>query len=226
MKIRKEHLFKVLSDYSERHNLPYIVEVLGTPNSGKTPAIQAFDKLLKRSGIRYRIIYEAGSRCKVVDKLSPEFSLWTLNETISQLLDACTGNYDIILCERGLFDAICWFGLYYQDQLLGEEEYRIILDYILLERLINRIDCCFIMECSTEASLMRENKGNISNTTGRIVNSTVLPKYNYALAKMIEQHSNRCKKVMRLNTSDLSLEEANMMFTSMLLSHVESLCVD
>lgn len=203
---------------------PFVVEVLGTPNSGKSSAIQTFEKILKRNGIKYRIIYEAATRCKIKNKLSPDFNIWTLNETIKQLLEVYSGNYDIVICERGLLDAICWYELYYQDKSITEEEYRIILNYILLNRFVDRINCCYIMKCSVDVSLNRENLSGLLDTTGTIINDSILTKYNFALERIQKLYSEHFEKVMELNTSELSQTEINKMFVSAILEHIEMLC--
>lgn len=216
---------RLINQYKANNKTPFVVEVSGTPNSGKTSAIQTFEKVLKRSGIKYKIIYEAAAKCKIKNKLSPDFNIWTLNETIKQLLEAYLGNYDIVICERGLLDAICWYELYYQDKLITEEEYRTLLNYILLNRFVNCISCCYIMKCNVEVSLNRENLSGLLDTTGTIINDPVLTKYNSALERVQKLYSEHFKKVMELDTSELSQSDINRTFVSSILEHIKNLCI-
>lgn len=215
---------QLLKQYKTKNTAPFIIEVMGTPNAGKTSAIQTFEKILKRNGVKHKIIYEAASRCKIKNKLSPEFNLWTLSETIKQLLEAYSGNYDIVICERGLLDTICWCGLYYQDNKISEDEYHKLLDYILLNRFINHIDCCYIMKCSIEVSLERENLSGLLDVTGTIMNEIVLSKYNASLEKTKQLYGKYFKTLMTLDTSLLSQSDINRSFISSILDYIETLC--
>ena len=222
MIMQEVRLAQILQKYKACHAHPFVLEVLGTPNAGKTPAINNFKAILDKAHLSHRIVYEVGNICKIEEKLSPEFNLWTLNETISQLMDAYTSNCDIIICERGLMDALCWFMLYFQSDMLGEEEFHILHDYITLNRLRKYEDCCFIMKCSVETSLKREQKRATQNHTGRIVNTTILQKYNYALDQVIEQYGNQFRNVIMLDTTQQSVDLANSMFVTTVLEYLEA----
>lgn len=223
MKITKEYMSQLISQYKMNNTTPFVIEVLGTPNSGKTSAIQTFEKILKRNGLKYKIIYEAATKCKIKDKLSPDFNIWTLNETIKRLIEAYTGNYDIVICERGLLDAICWYELYYQDGLITENEYHTLLNYILMKRFVKRINCCYVMECSVEVSLDRENLADLLEVTGTIINEDILTKYNSALKNVLTSYGQHFEKIVELDTSDLSQVEISRNFVSSMLSCIESL---
>lgn len=220
--MQKEYVARILKKYRTDHMHPFVIEVLGTPNAGKTPAIKYFEELIKQSDVNYRVIYEVGKKCKVKEKLSPEFNMWTLNETISNLLDAYTSACDIIICERGLMDAICWFLLYYQNNMLNEEEFHVLHEYITLKRLTKYEDCCFVMKCGVETSLNREYKRGLMNGPGRIVNSTILHKYNSALDQVIKRYGHQFKKVLTLDTSSKLLDEANSAFVSIIIDYLET----
>ena len=222
MSVTKEYMSLILSQYKKKMSSPFIVEVLGTPNSGKTTAIQTFEKILKRNGIKHKIIYEAASRCKIKNKLSPEFNLWTLNETIKQLLEAYSGNHDIVICERGLLDAICWCELYYQDNKLTDHDAQKIREYILMNRFTSRISCCYIMKCSVQSSIRRENLSGLLDVTGTIVNDVVLSKYNAALAMCKDNYGSNFGSIMELDTSEISQTDINRIFISSILGMVEN----
>lgn len=220
MSVSKERMSLLLSSYKKKVTHPFVVEVLGTPNSGKTTAIQTFEKILKRNGIKYKIIYEAAGRCKIKNKLSPEFNLWTLNETIKQLLEADSGNYDIVICERGLLDAACWFELYYRESELTDCEVKIIRDYILMSRFTNRISCCYIMKCSVQSSIRRENVPGLLDVTGSIVNNVILARYNDALAICKEKYGGNFGSIMELNTSEISQTDITRVFIESILDEI------
>lgn len=221
MGITKEYMAFLLSEYKKRNSLPFIVEVLGTPNSGKTSAIQTFEKVLKRSGIKYKVIYEAASKCKIKNKLSPDFNIWTLCETIKQLIEADSPNYEIVICERGLLDAICWYELYYMNGDITEEEHQKFLDYILLNRFIKKTNCCYIMRCGIDVAIERENLSGLLDISGTIINRQVLKKYDVALQIATKQYGNNFNKIIELDTSNLSQTDINKSFISSLLDFIK-----
>lgn len=224
MNIAKSQIVQLIDIYKLQKRTPFVVEVLGTPNSGKTTAIQTFEKIAKHYNIKCKIIYEAAARCRIKNKLSPEFNLWTLNETVKQLLEAYTGNYDIIVCERGLLDTICWCNLYYQENLMSIEEYHKIVDYILLKRLINKVNCVYIMKCSVETSLCRENLSGILEVKGTIVNEMVLTKYNASLERVENEFRKHFEKIVTVDTTKLAQPEINRMFLLEVFESVKTLC--
>jgi len=222
LRVTKDHITQLLNQYKRKTLFPFVIEVLGTPNSGKTSAIQTFEKILKRNGIKHKIIYEAASRCKIKNKLSPEFNLWTLNDTIKQLLEAYSESYDIVVCERGLLDSICWHELYYRDNNLTDQEFRKIRDYILLKRFTKPISCCYIMKCSVQTSIKRENLSGLLDTTGTIVNDIVLPKYNAALTACKENYGGNFGGIIELDTSETPQTDINSYFISSILEFIEN----
>lgn len=226
MKITREYMIQLMGRYKSYNMMPFVVEVCGTPNSGKTSAIHAFEKILRRSGIKYKVIYEVATRCKIKKKLSPDFDLWTLNETIKQLVEAYSEEYDIIICERGLLDAICWYNLYLQDGLMTEKEYKILLNYILLDRFISHIKCCYVMKCSVETSIKRENLFGMLDRTGTIINNIVLGKYNSALENACILYSKYFEKTIELDTSDLPQTNINKTFVSSIIDCIENLSAE
>lgn len=223
MKITGEQIVQLISKYKATYTTPFVVEICGTPNSGKTSAIQTFEKVLKRNGIKYKIIYEAATKCRIKEKLSPDFNFWTLNETLKQLVEAYSGNYDIIVCERGPLDAICWYNLYYYDGVITKKEYQVLLDYILLDRFVDRIKCCYIMKCSVEVSINRENLAGLSDTMGTIINCSVLTKYNSALGRVCTSYGKYFKRIIELDTSDLLQTDINRAFVSSILGYIKNL---
>ena len=193
---------------------PFVVEVFGTPNSGKSTAIRELEKTLKDKKIKYKIIYEVASQCGIKNKLSLEFNLWTLNETLKQLIETVSGDYDIVICERGLIDTICWCELYLQNNLMTSDEYRKIVDYILLERFVGQIKCEFIFKCSDKTSLQREKNNGANGIMGTIKNENVLSKYNSCLDRIIEKYGDVFKSIVVIDTDNLSQKAINEIFIS------------
>lgn len=209
MTLTKDDVFSIFENYKKQNGKPFVLEILGTPNSGKTNALEALEKILKRSGIKHKIIYEAANKCKIKDKLSPEFNIWTLSETIKQLLEVQNGNYEIVICERGIIDALCWGELHYKKKKIKKEELEVITKYVLLNRFANFFNCFFILKCDSEASIARENLEGLLDVHGTIVNYEIIEEYNNALANVSKKYGNTFGIVKSLDTSRLSQTDIN-----------------
>ncbi len=189
-----------LESYRKRFDRPFVMEVTGTPNSGKTYAIRAFETQLSRMAkspscrgktSRVKVIYEAAQQCIIKNKRSPLFDTWTISQTIQSLVEALSDNYDLIICERGLLDALCWFTLHYQEKQITGSEFNATMQYILQDRFARWIGCVCIMTCSVETSMCRERLEDKGFLPGSIVNRDMLTKYNCAqesVRKMCESH--------------------------------------
>ena len=82
------------------------------------------------------------------------------------------------------------------------------------------------MKCSVETSINRENLAGLLDTTGTIINNTVLEKYNSALERVCKLYSSHFEKIIKLDTSDLSQPDISRAFVSSILGCMENLCID
>src|SRR6266705_538189 len=92
---------------------PIVLEFAGVPKAGKTSTIGALQAFLKRCGFRVEVVVERASVCPIRDKRHFNFNVWTACTTLSQLLEKTQlpgrpEDPDLLIIDRGLFDAICW----------------------------------------------------------------------------------------------------------------------
>ena len=69
---------------------------------------------------------------------------------------ASEGNLDIILCDRGIFDALCWFRWLKSRDKMSEEEYDVLTQFAMLNRWQKNIDLVYIFLTTPEESIRRE----------------------------------------------------------------------
>ena len=134
-----------------RQRRPIIIEFCGSPKAGKTSSITALNIFLKRNGFKTTILTERASICPISDKESPVFNVWTCSATINEINEkmdeantASEGNLDIILCDRGIFDALCWFRWLKSRDKMSEEEYDVLTQFAMLNRWQKNIDLVYI----------------------------------------------------------------------------------
>ncbi|MCH5165891.1 MAG: hypothetical protein J1G01_05770 [Clostridiales bacterium] len=163
---------------------PIIIELSGLPKSGKSTCIEAVKKLLSSHGFKVRIIGEKAALCSL-SKFDISFNLWTYTNFINELNEALQMNEqfvdsekdDVILCDRGVFDALVWFTWHYKKKSILPSEYNNIKNIVLWERM-NRVHSVIVLKCKPEDALLREPAHSLININHSIMKKTVLSRLN------------------------------------------------
>lgn len=113
-----QRIAELLSDLrlDLRHNMqplprPFIVEFDGMPSSGKTTIIRALDKYFRHNGWCVLPPQEGAQVIRHIPRsASPaQYNIRTALYGIQKIMDVSyTHTYDILLLDRGIFDASCW----------------------------------------------------------------------------------------------------------------------
>jgi predicted ATPase len=91
---------------------PIVIEFCGSPKSGKTSCINSLDLFLRRNKFRTRVQSERASVCPVRKKYDPYYNFWTVTSAVAELSEVLSNHskdYDVVMMDRGIFDALCWF---------------------------------------------------------------------------------------------------------------------
>ena len=93
-----------------------VVEFAGVPKAGKSTTLGQVHAFLKRCGFRVEVVVEHASICPIRDKKHANFNVWTACTTLSRILEKTQipsrpGDPDVLLLDRGLFDAVNWFAV-------------------------------------------------------------------------------------------------------------------
>lgn len=85
---------------------PFMVEFSGTPEAGKTTAINAVVNMLERDGYKTIILEESAGKLPVeIPKGIFDANLWMHYITQAGILKACYTTADVVLIDRGIIDA-------------------------------------------------------------------------------------------------------------------------
>lgn len=102
---------------------PYFVEILGTPEAGKTTAInKALTDLRNKN---YKVLYVRESAEIVPEQLgkgSLEANVWMRLETLQSILIRFAEKPDIVIADRGIIDALFWNFLFFKKGDLSKEQ--------------------------------------------------------------------------------------------------------
>ena len=187
---------------------PVIFEFAGVPKAGKTSTLNALQAFLKRCGFRVEIVIERASICPIRDKTHSNFNVWTACTTLAQILEKTQNppridDPDILILDRGLFDALCWLRLMERLERIRPEECQVIESFLRLADWRKRISAVFVMTASPEDALQRE-KGllPVERKEGSIMNEKVLAQ----MLNTTRETSKSLKKEFRIFEIDTSAE--------------------
>ena len=159
---------------------PVVLEFAGVPKAGKTTTLNQIQTFLKRCGLRVEVVVERASVCPIRDKKQANFNVWTACTTLSQILQktqtpAQPDDPDILILDRGLFDAVCWFAVMERLARIRPAERKQVERFLLMEDWRRRITGVIVMIASPEVSMERE-KGDlpVEGSAGSIMNAEVL----------------------------------------------------
>lgn len=234
---RKEiimELQKVAKDVSDmkitrRQKRPIVIEFSGSPKAGKTSCINSLELFLKRNNFRVRIIHERASVCPVSDKHSPMFNIWTTCMGLTSFIETMENkdnDVDVLLIDRGIFDALCWFEWLVTTNKMEEEQRRIAESFFLLEEFVKNIDIVFAFCVKPEVSIEREYANLLTDKPGTIMNKTVLNEYLCAIQRTINAKKGYFHKVFEIDTENKNQDEVGKEVTSMTLDNLKSLLME
>lgn len=168
-----------------RHNhhvipRPFLIEFTGSPSSGKTTCITELDKFLRRQGFQVLRPQEGAEVIRHIPRTTPEYNIRTALYALQMIMDYSHGHaYDIVIFDRGLFDAYVWMEYWHEKNKLASEEKNLIQSFFLSRFWIERLDIAYIVTCDAEVAIEREMKIALSSKTGETSN----PETMRALAK-------------------------------------------
>lgn len=195
-------ILNTLSELSKQtEKPPIIIELAGTPNSGKTSLINDINTVFRRYHIKCKTIYESAQLCKISNKKSPRFNYWTALETLQRILSVIDQGYKIILCDRGIFDAISWMKFYLNNKNITQSEYKIIQDFYLLEEWKQYFQYIIIMTCDANISVQRDLVYEDFGKYGTIVNPDTITEINKAIFETKEKYHDKFNKINFYDTS-------------------------
>jgi len=204
---------------------PIIIEFCGSPKSGKSTCIASLEIFLKRNGFKVKTVFERAGICPVSDKYSPEFNIWTATQSLSrlvELLDNKFSDVDIIILDRGLYDACIWFYWQRKNMHLDETHYRIFQDFLLCPRWVNKVDLVYIFKANPDTLLNREYRNLLTRKFGSVMRPDVLESLNDSIEEFYESiGQKRFRAIKQLDTSALDPNQVSLAVTETVLSVLE-----
>lgn len=177
----KDRAAKLLPILRRQARRPYFVELAGTPKAGKTTTLQVLRSFLKECGYQVDEMRERAADCPVAPKGHFFFNTWTTTTMLASMIENLESDADVVLLDRGVFDAIVWLQCQLRDQQVTPEEYNIFRQFVLLERWRKLTDLTVILKVGPEIADSRENQALLIRRSGTIMNPATLRRYNDVL---------------------------------------------
>lgn len=216
---RKENIQKLESLAQEvlqlknvhRQRRPIVIEFCGSPKAGKTSSINSLNIFLKRNGFRTSVLAERASVCPILDKQSPVFNSWTCSATINEInekIDTANAspnpenNLDVIICDRGIFDSLCWFRWLKNRDKMNEYEYDVLTKFALLNRWQKNIDLVYVFVTTPEESIRREYANLLTDKRGSIMKENILYQYKEAVEQTLLEYQEVFRATCIIDTTE------------------------
>lgn len=193
---------------------PVFFELAGLPAAGKTTAAALLIMKLADRGIPASIVPESVNRSPLANsKLDWRLNTWSLLEAVLSVLKACEEErHEVVILDRGIVDALCWFEWHRKRGTLTTGKADIRWKLATEDTWLSRLSAVFLLRTSYRVAIQRVGR------TGRVVN----PQTHSQLASSYEAVLTRLKRTRRgpvvhtLETDFMSPQEV----VDWLLGHV------
>jgi hypothetical protein len=163
---------------------PLIVEFAGTPRSGKSTCISIVRHFLRRHGLAVLAPQEGASVAPEYLKEDLfDYNTWAACYALMTILEGMNvrqpNKYDVILLDRGLFDALCWltYARKYPrsgGNVLSAQQFRRVTRFLRMERWKRIVDLICMFTCSAKEAWRREHEAMLIKKSGIATNPKTL----------------------------------------------------
>lgn len=199
----------------------FVIEFAGTPKSGKTTAVEAIRHFFTRHGFRVHVLIERASVCPIPMKGHLFFNTWCASTMLAELIANVDTETDIIIVDRGVFDALMWLTLQRRRGELTHTEAKVIEAFMLLDRWRSLIDLAVVLNVTPELAMRREGDQRITSKPGSIMNLEVLSSLSKSVDDAVKEYGPKFGAVIRHDTSNGGLKTSNTRLASQILQHLE-----
>jgi predicted NUDIX family phosphoesterase/thymidylate kinase len=183
---------------------PLFIEFCGTPKSGKTTCATRLTHFLNRNGFNVITVAERASVCPLRNKSHMTFNVWTACSSLNEMLEAVERDYQIVVFDRGIFDALCWMNFMELVGRLSQKEKETIFSFLLMERWRSFVDIVFLMTTTPKEALRREYQDQLTQREGSIMNERTLTLFNKSIKSTAETMAKDFPSVVEIDTTNLA----------------------
>jgi predicted NUDIX family phosphoesterase len=213
---------------------PLVIEFCGTPKAGKTTTINALNIFLKRNDFKTVVISEMAAICPITNKTNFFFNAWTLFNSMAETLKQLTlgeNKTDIIIIDRSIFDALCWFKWLStnpeKNPYIDDRQYEIFVTFLVgTDMWTKNLDLVYIFQTEPETALKREFAELITAKTGSIMNTKVLKGFNESVQQIKYEFSKKFRRIEQYDTTKQDAKFVSLATTQNILTALQELLTE
>lgn len=178
---RIERLLKLFDPDGERRLLqprPFIIELFGTPKSGKTTMKEMLKHTFKRNGLSVSTPTEGAEFVEWIKRLEPQYNFQTAEYALSRARELAYGplhrSFHVAILDRGNMDGVVRMEYYRRRRVISEAEQGIIENYYLLPRNEEMFDLHVCLVAEPEVAIRRELAQAVVKKHGETMNPRTL----------------------------------------------------
>lgn len=214
---RASELLTVLRSQARR---AFVIELTGTPKAGKSTSVVALQTFFKEAGYQVHLLKERAADCPLPMKGHFFFNAWTMATMLAEVLETHETSVDLLILDRGFFDALVWLELQTRRGQVTEDEKRVFSEFVLLERWRSLVDVTVLMKVDPEKALQREHQNQIVHRVGSMMNPRALGEFNDALAHVSTEYSDRFSLIELDTTNAAGVVTTNIELLEALLPRI------
>ncbi|MCB9604530.1 MAG: hypothetical protein H6722_18715 [Sandaracinus sp.] len=119
------------------------------------------------------------------------FNAWTTCTLIAEVLEHADRDHDLILLDRGFFDALVWLERQRTQGQVDEDEAKTFEAFALLERWRSLVDRTIILTVDPAVADRREQVDRLVPRKGSLMNPAALASFNAALERVEREHADK-----------------------------------
>lgn len=199
----------------------FVMEFAGTPKSGKSTSVEAIRHFFSRHNFRVHVLAERAALCPIPMKGHLFFNTWCSASMLAELLANVETETDIIIVDRGIFDALVWLTLQERRGELTATEARTFEAFLLMDRWQGLIDLAVVMSVSAEEALARESSQRLTRKTGSIMNPEVLQAITDSVDDAVVRYGSKFNSIVRQDTSSRKFSDSGIELANGVLDSLE-----
>lgn len=206
---------------------PFFIEFTGSPDSGKSTAINNLYHSFKNLGFRVFKPLEGAEAIQHISRSTPLYNIRTALYAITQLIDLShTHMYDLVLFDRCAFDGYYWMMYWFAKDQITEEEMKHWQETFLSNFWVNNLDAAYFVMCEPAVALERNRMDTLSTRFVDTTNSKNMKILVDRLYLAYNELSPRFSQLKLVDTSAMEKMEMVQNFADDILTTMERMAVN
>ena len=190
---------------TKQFHRPFVIEITGTPEAGKTSVINTLTRFFKRCDWRVHNPTEGAEVIEKVPRINHIYNIRTGIYALSELLDNVYSlDFDLIIFDRGLYDAFCWQEYWLKKEIISLDLAQTNQTFFTQSEILKNIDTCFFVVCQAEESMRRADQWNLSKKQGETTNPETIKNLIDIWKNCHQQFSESGNSVILLDTTEIN----------------------